>query len=127
MVIPLQSVDGSVWSRNTAVLARPWSSCRAAQERAMDGSRFDAFSRLLAEPGSRRRAFGAAFAGGLGLTLLSVGQGAVAKKKKPCPPCKKRKKGKCKGLLPDGSVCAGGTCQGGSCLPTGSPPSPPAS
>jgi hypothetical protein len=37
------------------------------------------------------------------------------KKKKRCPPCKKPKKGKCKGTLPDGASCPGGTCRGGSC------------
>lgn len=39
-------------------------------------------------------------------------------KKKPCPPCKKRKQGKCKGTLPDGSACPSGSCQAGSCVPT---------
>jgi hypothetical protein len=38
------------------------------------------------------------------------------KKKKNCPPCKKRKNGKCKKTLPDGSACPGGTCQAGSCI-----------
>ena len=44
------------------------------------------------------------------------------RKKKACPPCRKRKKGKCKGTLPDGAACPGGTCQAGSCVPTTSPP-----
>ena len=43
-------------------------------------------------------------------------------KKKPCPPCKKRKQGKCKGTLPDGSACPGGSCRAGSCISTTSPP-----
>ncbi len=47
-----------------------------------------------------------------------------AEKKKPCPPCKKRKKGKCKGTLPDGTGCSGGTCQGGRCVAAVVPPSP---
>ena len=38
--------------------------------------------------------------------------------KKPCPPCKKRKAGKCKKKLPDGAACTGGTCQSGSCVST---------
>ena len=49
-------------------------------------------------------------------------EGAIAKKK--CPPCKKRKKGKCKKTLPDGTACAGGTCQGGRCGATAPPPGP---
>jgi hypothetical protein len=35
--------------------------------------------------------------------------------KKPCPPCKKRKAGKCKKKMPDGAACPGGTCQSGRC------------
>src|SRR4051794_24260786 len=48
----------------------------------------------------------------------------AAKKKKPCPPCKTRKKGKCKVTLPDGTAGAGGTCQGGK-LPCGRCRAPP--
>jgi hypothetical protein len=94
----------------------------------MDGSRFDALSRALATGHSRRaltRVLSAlAFSGTLarfGLTE-SAAKGkhhqrrGQAQGKRPCPPCKKRKKGKCKGLLPDGSACAGGTCQAGTCL-----------
>lgn len=44
------------------------------------------------------------------------------RKKKSCPPCRKRKKGKCKGKLPDGAACPGGTCQAGNCVSTTSPP-----
>jgi hypothetical protein len=43
-------------------------------------------------------------------------------KKKPCPPCKKRKKGKCKGKLPNGTACPGGTCRTGSCQAISQPP-----
>jgi hypothetical protein len=38
------------------------------------------------------------------------------KKKNACPPCRKRKRGKCKDAKPDGTACTGGTCQGGSCV-----------
>jgi hypothetical protein len=31
-------------------------------------------------------------------------------------PCKKRKQGKCKGTLPDGTLCASGACQNGKCV-----------
>jgi hypothetical protein len=46
------------------------------------------------------------------------------KHKKNCPPCKKRKDGKCKKNKPDGTVCEGGTCQSGSCVQP-VPPLPP--
>jgi len=88
----------------------------------MDGSRFDSLTRTLCIAGSRRRALAGLLVGGLSV-FGSRAEGAVAKKKKPCPPCKKRKKGRCKGKKPDGAACPGGTCQGGVCLPpcTGQP------
>lgn len=89
----------------------------------MDAHAFDGLARTLATPASRRCAVGGMLAGTLAL-LSSEGEHASSKKKKPCPPCKKRKKGKCKGLLPDGSPCSGGTCQGGACQP-GVAPTPP--
>lgn len=82
----------------------------------MDGSRFDALTRTLTVAGSRRRALGGLLAGASGVLGTTAGD-AAAKKKKPCPACKKRKKGKCKGQLPDGASCPGGTCQGGKCVP----------
>ena len=90
----------------------------------MDAHHFDALARSLSLPGSRRGVLGSLLAGALGL-LGPRPDEVAAKKKKPCPPCKKRKQGKCKGTLPDGSACPGGTCQGGSCLPPPSPPPPP--
>ena len=44
----------------------------------------------------------------------------AADAKKKCPPCRKRKKGKCKKRLPDGAACPGGICRSGSCEPTSS-------
>lgn len=85
----------------------------------MDADRFDAVSRAVSDAASRRTLLGLAVATVLG------GQGIAsveAKKKKPCPPCKKRKKGKCKGLLPDGTTCDGGACQGGICVASPPPP-----
>ena len=77
----------------------------------MDGSRFDALSRSLA-PGHSRRALtrvlsGLTFSGTLarcGVTETAAkgkhhqrhGQ-AQGKKKKPCPPCKKRQEGQVQG------------------------------
>jgi hypothetical protein len=81
----------------------------------MDGFAFDALTRSLTSAGSRRRALTGLVSGTLGLILAaSVIDEAAAKKK--CPPCKKRKKGKCKKKQPDGTACAGGTCRGGSCV-----------
>jgi hypothetical protein len=85
----------------------------------MDGSAFDHLTRTLATAGSRRRALGGVLAGAFGLLGVRVEE-AAARKKKPCPPCKKRKHGKCKANVPDGVGCRGGTCQGGKCL-DGSP------
>jgi hypothetical protein len=80
----------------------------------MDPHRFDALTRSLTPTGSRR----AALVGALGGALSTLGLGtteARRKKKKPCLPCKKRKKGRCKESRPDGTACSGGTCQDGRC------------
>ena len=61
----------------------------------MDAGQFDILTRRLGLAGSRRRALGGVLLGALGLLGVPHDQTA-AKKKKPCPPCKKRKKGKCK-------------------------------
>jgi hypothetical protein len=87
----------------------------------MDAHHFDALARSLSLPGSRRSVLGGLLLGALGLLGTRTDK-AAAKKKKPCPPCKKRKQGKCKGVLPDGTACAGGTCQRGSCVARVDPP-----
>jgi hypothetical protein len=81
----------------------------------MDPDRFDILIRSLHHARSRRRAL---------VTLLGLSGAAVvsrtelAEAKKKCSPCKKRKQGKCKKKLPDGTSCggAGETCQSGSCV-----------
>jgi hypothetical protein len=85
----------------------------------MDADRFDALSRSLTRARSRRTALASLLGGALGLVALRE----VDAKKKRCPPCKKRKKGKCKKKKPDGTACPGGTCQGGRCLLTRCTPS----
>src|SRR5688572_9014016 len=85
----------------------------------MDDSRFDSLTRTLSTAGSRRHTLGGLLAGAFGLLGTQTEQ--VAAKKKPCPPCKKRKQGKCKKKLPDGTACSGGTCQGGRCVATAPP------
>lgn len=93
----------------------------------MDGSAFDTLTKTLMTAGSRRRALGGVVLGVLG--FLSSGSDETEAKKKSCPPCKKRKKGKCKANVPEGTGCTdtsgrGGTCQGGSCVATVVPPPP---
>jgi hypothetical protein len=86
----------------------------------MEAGRFDALARTLTRGRTRRRALAGLLAGALGI-LGTHSDDAAAKNKKPCPPCKKRKKGKCKANAPDGTACAGGTCQSGRCV--AAPPS----
>lgn len=78
----------------------------------MDPNHFDTLTRALTSAHSRRGALATALAG----VLATLGADHIAAKKKACPPCKKRKTGKCKGTLPDGAGCKGGTCQGGKCV-----------
>lgn len=92
----------------------------------MDGSRFDLLTRRLTADLSRRRGLGLLAAIGLASVVSPPQTGAKKKKKKkPCPPCKGRKKSKCKKTLPDGTACDGGSCQAGSCVVASSPPPPP--
>ena len=103
----------------------------------MDQNRFDGLTRALGAAASRRT-LGRALAGGGLSALFGSAFGTLnvdaknkrdKKKKKPCPPCKKRtKQGKCTNA--DGLSCEnGGTCQRGSCVaspvPPLSPPPPP--
>src|SRR5262245_20305946 len=79
--------------------------------------------RSLASAASRRDVLTGLASGALAtLPLGPDGQDAAAKKKKTCPSCKKRQKGKCKQTLPDGTTCPGGKCQGGACLPSSAEP-----
>jgi hypothetical protein len=118
----------------------------------VDGDAFDAWMRRALRDPSRRGVLrvgtGGLVATVLGLSGLSAGQAAHAdnqlesrstagghnrgrmkgrgkKNKKDCPPCKKKKNGKCKRLAPDGSACPGGTCHGGACVLSPSPPPGP--
>jgi hypothetical protein len=76
----------------------------------MDGQFVDDLARGLAHGASRR----GLLLGSLGLLVRRTDE--VAAKKKPCPPCKKRKHGKCKKKLPNGTPCKGGACDSGRCV-----------
>jgi hypothetical protein len=87
----------------------------------MDGSTFDRLTRSLGTAGSRRRVLTGLLAGTVGLLNAQTEQAAAKKK---CPPCKKRKAGKCKAKKPDGTACAGGSCRSGQCVAATAPPPP---
>ena len=79
----------------------------------MDDSRFDALARTVTHARSRRAVLGTLLAGTLGLGGL-----ADATAKKRCPPCKKRKHGRCKANKQlNGTACLSGSgaCQDGRC------------
>lgn len=88
----------------------------------MDGYEFDELVRRSLSPASRRGMLrvGTGFLAASALAALGLHapDEVQAKKKKPCPPCKKRKQGKCKAKLPDGTTCPGGSCTSGKCIPT---------
>lgn len=87
----------------------------------MDADRFDLLARVFGDAANRRTLvglLGGATLGGL-LTSQTVEEAAAKKKKKKkkkCQPCQKAKKGKCKGIQPDGTPCDGGACLGGACV-----------
>jgi hypothetical protein len=87
----------------------------------MDDSRFDALTRAFTTARSRRAALGTLLGGTLGLLGL-----ADTSARKSCPPCKKRKHGKCKANKRlNGTACPGGTCQDGRCRQVSSEEQPP--
>ncbi len=92
----------------------------------MEAAHVDSLTKQLTDPRSRRGLLAGALLAALG---MAGGKESDARKKtrkkKSCPPCKKRKQGKCKGNKPDGVACTGGTCQGGTCIAAASPPPPP--
>jgi hypothetical protein len=86
----------------------------------MHDSRFDALTRAVTTAHSRRGALSTLLGGALG--LLGLAETTARKKghhttKHECPPCTKRKHGKCKATKRlQGTGCPGGTCQDGACV-----------
>jgi len=95
----------------------------------MDAERFDTLARSLTDARSRRGVLVSLLGGTLGLLGLADttarNKKGKSKNTRGCLPCKRQKKGKCTGRLPDGSGCPDGTCQNGSCVAAALPPSPP--
>jgi hypothetical protein len=78
----------------------------------VDQHRFDTLTRTISTVRSRRAALGTLLAGTLGLLDL-----AETSARKACPPCTKRKHGKCKAIKRlNGTDCPGGTCGNGTCV-----------
>lgn len=81
----------------------------------VEAERFEALLRQLSSASSRRKAARALAGLAFGSSVLIRGTDAAAKR---CGPCRKKKKGRCKGSKPNGAPC-GGVCQecrGGACL-----------
>ena len=100
----------------------------------MDESGFDALTRAFTNARSRRGALSALLGGTVGLLGLADTtarkHGSHRTTKKSCPPCQKRKHGKCRGKQPNDTVCQDaasrpGKCQDGSCVVSSDPPPDP--
>lgn len=80
----------------------------------MDARHFDGLARSLHNRRSTVGFVGVWLVGSASAPALIE---ARKRKKKPCPPCRTRKKGKCKGTQADGAACSGGACRDGVCAP----------
>ena len=79
----------------------------------MDGSRFDALARRLAATASRRGLLAWLTPGMAGMIALAKGDEVAARS---CPPCRKKKHGRCRKKRPNGVPCGnGGRCRNGRC------------
>jgi hypothetical protein len=80
----------------------------------MHPSRFDSLTRTFAGRFSRRGLLVVAAGGAVGMVDLAESPGAAAARS--CPPCRKKKNGRCRKKRPDGSPCGnGGRCRNGRC------------
>lgn len=90
----------------------------------MDANRFETLLRVVNGSASRRGMVRTLAGLALGGTLgAAIAEGEA----KQCPPCRTKKKGKCKGKKPHGTRCdhGRGVCQSGTCRCGGGPPCPP--
>jgi hypothetical protein len=85
--------------------------CR--QEDPMHASRFDTLTKTFAGRFSRRGLLVVAAGGAMGMADLVEVPDAAARK---CPPCRTKKRGRCRKKRPNGTPCGEGkTCQRGVC------------
>ena len=95
----------------------------------MEAGRFDTLTRLLTATPSRRgisrTLAGLALSGMLGFVRGDESAAKKGKKGRSCPPCRKKKAGKCKKKRPDGTECGPcQTCLAGLCIVTKQDDSP---
>jgi hypothetical protein len=79
----------------------------------MDATGFDTLARRVGSRTSRRVAFGLAVAALL-TTAVPDAEAARCSKRRPCPECKRCRRGQCKPQT--GGFCSTGTCRDGRCL-----------
>jgi hypothetical protein len=85
------------------------------QEDPMDPSRFDTLTRTFASGYSRRGLLVVAAGSAVGMAELAEIPDAAAKS---CPPCRKKKNGRCKKKRRDGAPCGNNNrCRNGHCDP----------
>jgi hypothetical protein len=82
----------------------------------MNGRRFDRLTCVLGRGLSRRRVGALITALGLGAGVSPAAE--TDAKKKKCPVCRIKKRGKCKAKKPDGAPCGGegNSCRNGACV-----------
>jgi hypothetical protein len=83
----------------------------------MNGLHFDTIVRTLPHGSRTRRSLARSFGGVALVAAVALFAGEDADARRQCPPCRKRRRGKCKKKRPDGTACPGGTCQSGRCSP----------
>jgi hypothetical protein len=82
----------------------------------MGTTRIDRFARTLAGPGDRRTLVGLLAGLAVSGAVLPPAAGAAAAGKK-CKPCRRKRRGKCRGKKPDGTLCgAARECCDGQCV-----------
>jgi hypothetical protein len=86
----------------------------------MNGFHFDMIVRPVPHGLRTRRSLARSFVGVAMAAALARFAGEDADARSRGPPCRRRKKGRCRKKRPDGTACPGGTCQSGRCIPASS-------